>query len=62
LGVGGSIGVSYVLRGWLFGVRPVDGVTLGSGVLILGSVAILASLIPALKAARTDPQQTLKVE
>ncbi|MGW8267346.1 MAG: FtsX-like permease family protein, partial [Longimicrobiales bacterium] len=62
LGVGGSICVSAVLRSWLYGVALVDKPTLGGVVAILGSAALLASLIPALKAARTDPQETLKAD
>jgi predicted permease len=62
LGLVGSIGVSVLLRRWLFGVGFVDGIALGSVVLILAGAALLASLVPALKAARTDPLETLKVE
>jgi ABC-type antimicrobial peptide transport system permease subunit len=62
LGFAGSMGVSVVLRSWLYGVGIVDTVTLGSVVLVLACAALLASMIPALKAARTDPLDTLKVE
>jgi putative ABC transport system permease protein len=62
LGLAGSMGVSVVLRSWLYGVGIVDTVTIGSVVLVLACAALLASMIPALKAARTDPLDTLKVE
>jgi len=62
LGLGGSIGISAVLRGWLYGVDLVDRPTFAGTVLLLASAALLASLVPALKAARTNPQQTLKAE
>jgi ABC-type antimicrobial peptide transport system permease subunit len=62
LGLAGSMGVSAVLRSWLYGVDIVDTITLGSVVLVLGCAALLASVIPAFKAARTDPLDTLKVE
>ena len=62
LGLAGSIGVSAVLRSWLYGVDMVDKATLSGVMAILGSAALLASLIPAIKAARTDPQETLKAD
>lgn len=62
LGLVGSIAVSAVLRGWLFGVALMDLATLVSVVAILAGAALLASLVPALKAAGTDPLETLSVE
>jgi len=62
LGLAGSIGISVTLRGWLYGVDLVDRPTFGGTVLLLGGAALLASLVPALKAARTNPQQTLKAD
>ena len=62
VGLAGSLAVSVILRRWLFGVALVDGTTLVSVVAILAGSALLASLLPALKAARTDPLETLKVE
>jgi len=62
IGLAGSVGVSVVLRNFLFGIAPADQVTLGTVVAILMAAAILASLIPALKAARTDVRETLTVE
>jgi putative ABC transport system permease protein len=62
MGLAGSVGVSLVLQSWLFGVAPVDGITVMTVVAILGGAASMASLIPALKAARADPLETLKVE
>jgi hypothetical protein len=62
VGLAGSLAVSGVLRRWLFGVALVDKTTLVSVVALLAGAALLASLLPALKAARTDPLETLKVE
>jgi len=62
IGIAASFGLTQVLRFWLFGIGVVDPVTLGVVVLVLGTGALLACLIPALKAARSDPTETLKVE
>jgi ABC-type antimicrobial peptide transport system permease subunit len=62
IGLAGSVGLSIVLRNFLFGIAPADPVTLGTVVAVLVAAAVLASLIPALKAARTDIRETLPVE
>jgi putative ABC transport system permease protein len=62
LGLLASLGLTRILRFWLFGIGPVDPVTLAGVVAILGGGAFVACLIPALKAARVDPLETLKVE
>jgi putative ABC transport system permease protein len=62
IGIAVSVGFSTILRSWLWGVSPTDRVTLIGVVLLLGTSALLATLIPALKAARTSPLDTLKVE
>ncbi len=62
VGLAGSIGLSLALQSWLVGVAPVDHVTLGGAVAILALAALLASFVPAIRAARTDPVETLQVE
>ena len=58
LGILGAIG----LRGFVVGVSPIDLVTLaGTTVLVVGTT-LLASMVPALLAARVDPLRTLKAE
>lgn len=46
----------------LYGVAPFDPVTLGTVSLLLIGAALLASLIPAMRAVRVDPMQTLRSE
>lgn len=46
----------------LFGLKPWDPITLAASASLLGIVTFLASLIPALKAAKVDPINSLRVE
>ena len=62
LGLGASLAFSRLLQSFLYGVSVVDTVTLVSVVLTLTTAALLACLVPAVRAARTDPLETLKVE
>jgi predicted permease len=46
----------------LYGIRPQDPFAIGGAVLLLGGAALLAALIPALRASRVDPALTLRGE
>ena len=61
---GGAIAVvvSIVVRGQMYGVPPVDMLALAAVALLLGSVVLVASLIPARAAARVDPLVVLREE
>ena len=48
------------LRGFLTGVAPMDPVTLAGASAIVAGAALLASLVPALRAARVDPLVALR--
>lgn len=45
----------------LYGVEPVDPVTLAAAAAIFLAVAIAASVLPASRAAATAPMETLRV-
>jgi putative ABC transport system permease protein len=51
-----------LLAGMLYGVSPSDAMTRTGVVLIMLSVAAMASLVPAIRAALLDPVQTLREE
>lgn len=57
-----AIGLTRLMQTLLFGVSPTDPVTFVAGVLTLATVALLASYIPARRAARVDPVQSLRTE
>jgi putative ABC transport system permease protein len=62
LGLAGSVGVTRLLSGMLYGVSPVDPLVFGAVSLVLAGTALLACLLPALRATRVDPVQALRVE
>ncbi len=59
-GLAGTLALSRLLRGLLFGVSPYDPVTMGTMAVLLLAVAAAACLAPAWRAARADPVATLK--
>ena len=62
LGVGGALAVAQLLRHQLFAVQPADPVALGGTALCIGAAAMLASYLPARRAARVDPMVALRSE
>jgi putative ABC transport system permease protein len=61
-GWGLAAGFARLLSGMLYGVSPSDITTLSSVVVLMLAVSALASLIPAIRAARVDPMQVLREE
>jgi putative ABC transport system permease protein len=60
LGLAGALAASRLLAGLLFEIDPTDPWTLIGVTLLLSSVALLASWLPARRAARLDPQIALR--
>jgi ABC-type antimicrobial peptide transport system permease subunit len=60
LGVAGALAVSRLLSSFLFGVSPTDPVTLAGVALLLGLVTVVASYLPARRAASVDPMTALR--
>jgi putative ABC transport system permease protein len=61
-GVALGLALSHFLAGMLYGVTALDPITYASVVSLILLVAALASLIPAIRAARIDPVQVLRDE
>jgi len=62
LGAAGALIVSHLMAGLLYGVSPNDLPTFAGVTLVLTTVALAASYIPALRAMRLDPITTLHSE
>lgn len=62
LGLAASWALSRLLEGLLYGVRARDPVIALGVVALLGSVAFVAALLPAQRAARIEPVRALKEE
>jgi len=62
IGLIAAVAFGRLVSGLLFGVRATDPVTFGAIAILLTAVALLASYIPARRAARIDPMISLRCE
>jgi predicted permease len=62
IGIPAAIGAGYLMSSQLFGVTPWNPLLLAGATLLLGLAALVAAVIPALRAARTNPMQALRSE
>jgi putative ABC transport system permease protein len=51
-----------VMGRYLFGVSPLDGLTFGAMSMVFVAVALMASWLPARRAAESDPMAALRAE
>jgi putative ABC transport system permease protein len=62
LGTALSIAAARTATSFLYGLQPSDPLTIGLAIALLAAVAIVASGIPALRAARLNPMTALREE
>ena len=58
-GLAGTAGMARLMAGLLYGVRPTDPVVIGGVALLLATVALVATWLPARRAARVNPAAVL---
>jgi predicted permease len=62
IGAGGAIAAAVLMRGLLFGVSSWDPFTIGGVAAVLTGSALLASYVPARRAASVSPMEALRAE
>jgi putative ABC transport system permease protein len=62
IGIAGALGLTRFLSSLLYQVKPVDPITFAAVPVFLGAISLLASYIPAWRAARVDPMVALRYE
>src|SRR5437660_12788891 len=66
LGVGigtvGALAMGHVLSSLIYGVQPTDPITFLVVVFLLAAIALVATIIPAYRAAKVDPVVALRYE
>jgi predicted permease len=62
LGLAAAVGAAALMRDLLFGVRSWDAPTLATVAAVLGASALLASYIPARRAAAVNPVEALRAD
>jgi ABC-type antimicrobial peptide transport system permease subunit len=62
VGIVGALALGRTMRSMLFGITAFDPVTFAGVALLLGATALVASYLPARRAARIDPLVALRAE
>jgi putative ABC transport system permease protein len=62
IGFAGALALTRVMTGLLYEIRPTDAATFFGAALVLATLALVGSLVPAWRATRVDPLVALRVE
>ncbi len=62
IGTGLAIAVGRTASSMLFGLKPTDPLTIGLSIALLAVVAMIASFLPAMRAAKLEPMLALREE
>jgi putative ABC transport system permease protein len=62
IGLFGALAATTVIRGWLYGIERNDPATMAGAAAVLIVVALLASYLPAMRAARVDPVTAMRAD
>jgi ABC-type antimicrobial peptide transport system permease subunit len=62
LGVPFTVAVTRVISTWLFGISPMDPLTMAGVLILVLAVGMLAAFLPAHRASRVDPMTALRCE
>lgn len=62
VGLAGAVALTRVLSALLFGVNPLDPLSMMGAAAVLALVAAIASWAPARRAAALDPAQALRAD
>ena len=57
-----AVALARVIRSGLYGISPLDPVSIGTTVALLAAVSLLAGYLPARRAAKVDPMVALRYE
>ena len=62
LGLAGALATGRLFKGLLFGVQPIDPLTLAAAIGVLGAAAVVACYVPLRNATRIDPVTLLRAD
>jgi predicted permease len=62
IGSAGALAGTRLMESFIWGVRPTDPLTFVAVIVVLLAVALLASVVPAMRVLRLDPAKTLRAE
>jgi len=61
-GIAGAWAAGHAVRSFLFGVKALDPLAMGTSAAVLAATAVIAAAIPAWRAVRVDPMEVLRDE